>query len=301
MDYVTRQFINLAKKLRDDLRKGLSVLHHDLEHGIKVIDNQLKRDDKADQVQAPSPILRAELQIPEAIKTQSKAESDRNHRLQKWMTVGTWFAFLATATYAYFTIRQWRELISARHQTQHAIEAANRSADAAEKQNILANRAWIQQEIGSIQDLGIYQKTVSAPFTCKNIGKGPAGSVVALVVLQYRKRDQLPTFDYTPGHPVNVWQMGILFSNPDSTPLPYRVTPIDRGPHSPDHVTTKQEAYDFRFGLQYLVVHGRIEYRDLLSNRPHWLTFCELKTSGVTELPKKTLETCSGWNQIDTN
>jgi len=186
-------------------------------------------------------------------------------------------------------------------QTQQGIAELHAMSLAADKQTILANRAWVQPWFGSIQDVGVEQKTVNVPFTCMNTGKGPAGSINAFVVLEYRNRDQIPTFDYTPGHPVNVWQTGVLTPNPVSTPLPYRITPIDRGRSSPEHITTKQKAYDYTFGLKYLVIHGRIEYRDILLKQSHWVTFCQFKTSGVTALPTKTLEACMRWNQTDTD
>jgi hypothetical protein len=180
MDYVTRQFINLTKKLRDDLRKGLSLLHNDLKHGIKAVNDQTKARDEADQVQPPSPILHAELHIPEAIKTESKADSDRNYSLQKWIAIGTWLAFFSVSIYAYLTLREWREMIYARHQAQGAVEAAIRTArDAdislASQQKLFA----IEQRPYLVLNCCQGEKPtpgnpIIANIGIKNIGKTPA-------------------------------------------------------------------------------------------------------------------------------
>jgi hypothetical protein len=50
---------------------------------------------------------------------------------------------LATIGYLYMGVRQWREMIAVRHQAQGAIDAANRSAGAAEEANTEAKNRFI--------------------------------------------------------------------------------------------------------------------------------------------------------------
>jgi len=62
MDYVTRQFINLAKKLRKEVREALEVLHRDFQKHTEAIH---KASEASNQRETTMPILRAQLQIPE--------------------------------------------------------------------------------------------------------------------------------------------------------------------------------------------------------------------------------------------
>jgi hypothetical protein len=102
--------------------------------------------------------------------------------LQIVLTVGTWLAFAATATYAYFTIRQWRELISARHQAQYALDAATRSARAAENSVTNQQKAFvIDQRPYLVGQPPVFSGLPFAPNTSlhanliyKNIGRTPA-------------------------------------------------------------------------------------------------------------------------------
>jgi hypothetical protein len=94
MDYVTRQFINLAKKLRDDLRQTLQKHTNAISQAAKAAS-----ESKQNQLPVPLPVI-AELQIPEADKTERRTQYDRSHGLQIWLTVGTWLAFIAAAVYA---------------------------------------------------------------------------------------------------------------------------------------------------------------------------------------------------------
>jgi hypothetical protein len=58
MDYVTRQFINLAKKLRDDVRKLSAALYNDLAHisdGLKHLRETISAQWQADNKSRDTP------------------------------------------------------------------------------------------------------------------------------------------------------------------------------------------------------------------------------------------------------
>lgn len=129
MDYVTRQFVNLAKKLRKDMRESLQKQTDAIRQATKTA-----QENKQRPLPVPLPV-RAELQIPEAEKTQKK----KDYRLQIVLTVGTWAAFIAAAVYAGITRREYKEMIAARHQTDVIISATERTANAAEANN----RPWL--------------------------------------------------------------------------------------------------------------------------------------------------------------
>src|SRR5438034_1134344 len=91
MDYVTRQFINLTKKFRKELRQALQKQTDAIGQATKAA-----RENKQEPLPVPLPV-KAELQITETIQTENRAQYNRSHGLQIWLTVGTWLTFLVTA------------------------------------------------------------------------------------------------------------------------------------------------------------------------------------------------------------
>ena len=87
MDYVTQHFIAAAKKLREELRDiagKLFLLHEDIQEQTEAIN-------KANETQAKrnesTPILRAELHIPDAVQAQKETSDRKKHSLDLFMTV----------------------------------------------------------------------------------------------------------------------------------------------------------------------------------------------------------------------
>jgi hypothetical protein len=107
MDYVTRQFINLAKKLRSDLRQTLKKHTDAINQSTKAA-----RENKQAQLPIPLPVI-AELQLPEADKTERRSQHKENRTLQIWLIVGTWLAFLAASIYAGIAAAQLRQMRNA--------------------------------------------------------------------------------------------------------------------------------------------------------------------------------------------
>jgi hypothetical protein len=95
MDYVTRQFINLSKKLRKELRKALSDLRQALQKQTDAISKANERGDTQRSREGPPFVVRAELHVPERVEKDRQTREDRQHRLQIWVVMGTWAAFLA--------------------------------------------------------------------------------------------------------------------------------------------------------------------------------------------------------------
>ena len=98
---ITRRFIVLARKLRDDVRKALSTSHRDLQKLTDAVSEtaEATKEYKHDPLPIPLPVT-AELQIPEADKREQRTQHHESHTLQKWLTVGTWPAFVAAGVYA---------------------------------------------------------------------------------------------------------------------------------------------------------------------------------------------------------
>jgi hypothetical protein len=108
MDFVTRQFIVLTKKLRKELRKALSDLHNALQNQTRAIRDHYTKEQQNQNAQTPIQII-AELHTPEDVERAHAASEHRHHRLQQWNTVGTWLAFFAVAIYAVITYFQLRD------------------------------------------------------------------------------------------------------------------------------------------------------------------------------------------------
>ena len=137
MDHVTRQFINLTKKLRKELRKALSDLQGALHEQTKAISKYYERDNQPQNAQPPIHII-SELHTPEDVERRRTTNDDRQYRLQRWNTVGTWLAFFAVAVYAVITYFQLRDFDASvgvsqtiARQTRIQAAASKEAADAA--------------------------------------------------------------------------------------------------------------------------------------------------------------------------
>jgi hypothetical protein len=191
MDYVTRQFINLAKKLRDDLRTTLQKQTDAIRDAAKAA-----RENKLQPLPVPLPVI-AELQIPEADKRHQRRQHQQSHRVQVWLASVTTLAFVAAAIYAGIAVVTWKDL---RHQTSMidiATKTTRRDAAnqllVAEKQLESNTRSWIKivdlTTIGnnsfipalSFQGFGHppfpagqKQATFQTKISLKNVGNSPA-------------------------------------------------------------------------------------------------------------------------------
>jgi hypothetical protein len=189
MDYVTRQFINLTKRLLRNFRKAFTSLSIDLHHiknAIQSIDKNARANQQKEQ---PKIEVVAFVHEPEGAETKRKAEYDRTQRRDRVRLFVEWLTFFAVVFYGYMAVRQWREQISARHQTQGAIEAAGRSAAAAEAANANASAQFREQERPYIwlTNNGVltpeFRQVTSTvgqiiwPFNYTNFGKSPAHDV----------------------------------------------------------------------------------------------------------------------------
>ncbi len=83
-------------RLLRGIRDSLIAIQKEI-HSIR---DQQERNNENAKPPAQPPILRAELQIPERAERSNQTNSNRDHRTQVWLTVGTWLAFIAAAIYA---------------------------------------------------------------------------------------------------------------------------------------------------------------------------------------------------------
>jgi len=158
MDYVTRQFINLAKKFRKELPKIAELLRNDIKQQTDAI---REARDAYDQGRDTPPVLRAELQVPHPIEVRTEPKDKKTGR--EWFKLGVeTLTLLAVIWYAYEAHRQFPEL-------KKSAEGAGSSADTAAKQEAfleVSQRPWIevtnpsttqQQTIPPVVPLAPYQ------------------------------------------------------------------------------------------------------------------------------------------------
>jgi hypothetical protein len=196
MDYVTRQFIVLAKKLHKELRKALFDLRYALQQQTEAIREAQKRENKQQEPEQPPIVVQAELHVPENIERDRKTHEDRQHRLQVWIVIGTWAAFVVAAIYAYVSWGIWQETA---HQATIAGIAAREARSAGgradlraqsqsqeiEKQFQLDQRPFVIATCCRTSDLAnnaippTIGKPLGANIEVHNIGRSPAFNFVS--------------------------------------------------------------------------------------------------------------------------
>ena len=88
------------------LPRGIRATLSAIREEIRSIRDQQERHSSQEHPPSPTPVLRAELQVPERIERNNQGNNDREHRTQIWLTVGTWLAFIAAAVYAAIAYKQ---------------------------------------------------------------------------------------------------------------------------------------------------------------------------------------------------
>lgn len=267
MDKATH-FTLIAKRILRELsvlNQSIATLLLKIQQQIEAISKQQYAEKERNQT---PPVLRAELQIPEAIEHKREAENRKKAR-REWY--GLLLNFLTLAAIVAYAIINYHML----RQIRREADAANRSATVAEGQFSLAQRslgatidsfrleqrAWLDVKIrpNTRPEAG---KSLDIRITVKNNGRTPAVNIRSVTVrTAVFKRDSpnltlpKPTFKRT-----DYVSEGILA--PDSTHYSDFVFPITSEDIS--GIDTMQ----FR-----IYVFGRTDYEDVFK-RSHWVTFC---------------------------
>ncbi|MGD0570897.1 MAG: hypothetical protein ABSA78_21060 [Candidatus Sulfotelmatobacter sp.] len=275
MDYVTRQFINLTKRLLRDSRKAAASLGIDLHHiknAIQSIDKHTRANQQQEQ---PKIEVVALLHEPEGAEAKRKAEYDRTQRRDRIRLVAEWLTFFAVVFYGYMAVRQWREQISARHQTQLVLKATDTANEITKASLVDVERAFV-----SISPSEVYPNNIT-------VGQGGANSHVR-VRFRWSNSGSTPTKNMR-YHISRKWSQQPLpkdFSFPDIRAIAPRTgrlePPIFRavlGPKGetdatigpiPDAVMLAMSQ-----GLTHIYVWGWAKYNDVFQDtREHEIQFC---------------------------
>jgi hypothetical protein len=100
MDIITQRFIAIGNRLIAELR----LLRNGIEKLVGAVHDAEEAQNQ--QRQQEPPVVRAELQIPEAIERERAKPDERHYRVQVWLAVATTLAFVAAAIYAGLTYWQ---------------------------------------------------------------------------------------------------------------------------------------------------------------------------------------------------
>ncbi len=264
MDFVTRQFVVLTKKLRKEFRKFLATIHNDLTRLTDVFKN-LKNTVNAQQhaeEKRPDipPIAIAELrtQIPIRVQTEtkrSKIETIWREIKGALETAGIFAAII----YAMVAYQQWQETITATNFSARQTELSRKGLNETIKNFRMGERAWIG--IGNaviVKEETTFPSVISYDIDVTNIGHSPAFEVSGegYHVVEEGRHFRLPARNTTRN---SAHSSGIMFPN---------ITTSAPGKHylTPDEIKAVQEN-------SFFYIYGTFSYKDIFRH-PHWLHYC---------------------------
>lgn len=192
MGTLSSQLLKMAQKaLREIRAMGASLFA--IQKQTEAIQQDIERQNK--QEQTPIPItVRSELEVPERVERQRQASDDRQYRLQRLLTLGTWGAFIAASLYAYVATRQWKEMMVTSDAASDTAHQARRALVQARDQFRQDQRpyVWMTANLGSpmwITNTG--QVVWDLHYT--NYGKSPALGIKAYLYIRVGKRGIQPS------------------------------------------------------------------------------------------------------------
>jgi hypothetical protein len=262
MDYVSRQFINLTKKFRKELRPLLSKLDRTLDKQTAAIrENTKAKDVTSSPINQFSPTVN----LPESIEIhQREDEASQQRNFQSRTLLLSFTTFLAVAVYAALVYLQYREMISATDASQQAVVEARRNRLQADKalnatieQFHLDQRAWIGMTRGQV---GIkVGELFNYKLEIKNTGKTPALDVQAYTVSDQILKGTLPPHNL-------VWK-------PEFEQILHPGQENDVGVKG--NTLISQSGYDsIKSGHEVLWIRTQIRYRDVFSPTVHRVVIC---------------------------
>jgi len=303
MDYVTRQFINLTKKFRKELRPLLSKLSRTLDEQTKAIRESTKA---AKTQQSTPPEIVSHVHLPESVEIHKNAQDTASDkRYQKKMIWLSSLTLIAIVVYAVLVYLQWREMIAATGAAQQAIVEARRNRLQAEKslsatieQFRLEQRAWVGMSAYAISQFN--PAGIVSTITFTNNGKTPAHNVKAHArievtnkVLTGPSKQQIEILNGPPWEqkPDIAPTVGIVLSV-GKTPSGQRITDENRkiveSLNANFQAVKDQTLHVYYFGI--------ISYEDI-NQRPHTTNFCVF--IGDTTSSPPGLNICPEFNKMD--
>ncbi len=283
MDYVTRQFINLTKKFRKELRKMLTALRDALNKQTEAI----RQSNAGKEEQSPRPEIVARVNLPESIEVHQNADdAGRERRYKNRTLMVNSFTLAAVVVYALLVYLQYREMINATGAAQQAVVEARRNRIQADKslnatiqQFRLDQRAWVG--VVSIDPPDLKPKSeFFLSLHAMNSGHTPALNFQSLVVLHSLKKDEKFKAIYAPLPPNWVRSNRV-------------VQPGEQVTLNTNRYQLTQGQIDWiKNGTYILYVYGKMSYDDVFHEQ-HYTTFCKIVISEAL------VEDCGTYNTAD--
>jgi len=292
MDYVTRQLVNLTRKLREEVRNSVSDLSNALQKQSKSIDEA--KESYRNQAEKPQAVVAtAEVHFSPDVERQQRAEQNKARLLQEIIAFAAVGAFFAAAFYAYIAYFQWREMIAATDAAQQSVFESRRNRiqagkalDATVQQFHLEQRAWIGVDNFSIKPLVPNQKLhVEGKIT--NSGKTPAFNTTMAITMHFaEKSEDISKFAVSPRRAKAPKEIipsaAVLFPGNPKTVMSESSFALDKN---------AIQEINARHRLVY--IFGEIGYTDAFS-ASHLTTFCVLY-----DPPNNDFDPCDTYNSAN--
>jgi hypothetical protein len=247
MDYVTRQFIVLAKKFRKELHKYQETLHRDLtqlSNGFKnlkdSVDSQRKSNEEARQTNTAITIANLRTDVPILVQDETK-KTEKKRVWPKIKSALEAFAYIAVIGYTIETYQIWQETITANNISMSNFRRARIDANGQLKESRnnfeVSQRAWLGMEAVLVipKPIGTPNNLVAFKFVWKNTGLTPALEARIHPAVTYREREYLVISDFSkintkqvpePGPKINSSSVIAPSGGTGSTPIYYTPNPM---------------------------------------------------------------------------
>jgi hypothetical protein len=139
MDYVTRQFINLTKKLRKELRDAV----RSLDKALTKQSAAIKEAADASKQGQHTPTLRTEFHIPQSDRYKQETKDARKSIIEFWKVYIEIVGILVVVAYTTVAAFQLREMTKQYPELHTSAEAARTAADVAKEALYSVQRAFV--------------------------------------------------------------------------------------------------------------------------------------------------------------
>jgi hypothetical protein len=283
MDYVTRQFINLTKKLRKDFNRALLSLQRSIEKISSGVDSAAA-DYHAEQERSANerPVILGELRRPQSeIDQEETRESHKEARAARQEgrdRVRLWFesiGLLIAGVLAIANIGLWLVTKEVARSSQEAASAANSqvqasktSIEATVKQFELDQRAWIGESTQLVDRVDAHSIAAQIEFT--NSGKTPARNISKSISVHMAPA---PLIKRPPTDSIKQLQFFGHLSLAPQAKLTMNVFNMDKSVMAKLSAAMAQEYDRITAGLEIVYIFGELRYDDVYS-RPHSTQYC---------------------------
>jgi hypothetical protein len=299
MDYVSRQFINLTKKFRKELRKYQDGLHRDLVRvadGLKnlkeTIDAQWQSRKKENEVEPRITVTDFQAKVPIRVKTEPKRSRIESiwHVLKAALEA---IGILAVIAYTWVAYHQWQETIDATNFSARQTEVSRKGLNETIKNFRVDERAWIEAMPDTPHFVLGRQITVGGKL--ENRGKTPALRVEGEYAASVVRTSEVP--DFQAKRPIIHSEDRIIFQGRTPASMDFRAWQgID--PHFKPIIMTRSLLADLQAGKSEILLWGKVTYDDIFGKR-HKYKFCYVRPLIIKMGEDPLYRACSEYNYVD--